>query len=102
MSRYVVFNVTLAVVTSIICAILGRAGRFRRWAGTSARAATLVTALGFPWDFFAGYLHAWNYPRDPGMRLYGVPINDLIFMWICTYLACNILLFADERNGSRD
>ncbi len=102
MNHYLRFNLVLAVAFAIVCIVLGKAVRFRQRVGISARVATLVTALGYPWDFFAGYLHAWGYPTDPGPRLYGVPANDLLFMWLCTYLACNILLVADERKSRGD
>ncbi len=69
---------------------------------TSARIGCLMILCAYPWDYFAITLGVWTYPRDPGQRLYGVPINDLSFIWLCTYLTCCALRSAaraDARNG---
>jgi lycopene cyclase domain-containing protein len=57
----------------------------------SARVALLLTVIYYPWDFFAIRLGVWSYPLDPGLRIYEVPLNDLIFIWLCSYLTCCVL-----------
>jgi len=64
----------------------------------SARIALLLTVLIYPWDFFAIRLGAWTYPNFSGLTLYGVPLNDAFFIWLCSYLACVVLITVD---GSR-
>ena len=66
-----------------------------------ARVALLLTLIGYLWDFFAIQLGVWAYPRDPGWRIHGVPLNDLVFIWLCTYLACSVLLSAGRREPRR-
>ncbi len=68
----------------------------------SGRVALLVMLLGYPWDFFAIHLGVWNYPGNPGYRIYGVPINDLWFMWLCTHLACCFLIAIRRRYARGD
>ncbi len=63
----------------------------------AARVALLLTVLGFPWDFFAIRLGAWTHPNFNGLKLYGVPVNDSLFTWLFSYLACVILLRFDRR-----
>jgi hypothetical protein len=63
----------------------------------SARVGTLLMLLGYPWDFFAIHLNVWRYTIDPGLRLFDVPINDLVFMWLCSHLASSVLVAIDRR-----
>jgi lycopene cyclase domain-containing protein len=65
----------------------------------SARIALLITVLLYPWDSFAISLGVWTYPNDTGLRIYGVPLNDSIFIWLCSYLACVVLIRIDSRNS---
>jgi|KBSSwiStaDraftv2_1062776.scaffolds.fasta_scaffold327550_1 lycopene cyclase domain-containing protein len=68
----------------------------------AARIAVLLTVLGYPWDFFAIQLGAWTHPNFKGWRLYGVPLNDSIFTWLFSYLACVAILRFDRRKSHRN
>lgn len=96
MNTYIVFNLVLAAI--MIPAASCFVGRQDHWKklGISARVACLMALTVYPWDFFAIHLNAWSYPNDPGLRLYDVPINDLVFTWLCTYLAASVLLAANR------
>jgi len=98
MTSYTIFNAVLGL-------ILVPAGHFlpsrqRRGLATAlaSRIGLLVVLISYPWDFFAIRNDAWRYPLDPGPTLYGVPINDLVFIWLCTYLTVRVLLWSDGRN----
>jgi lycopene cyclase domain-containing protein len=80
------------------------AGRNRRRAKLllAARIALLLSLLGYPWDFFAIQLGAWRHPTFDGWRIYGVPLNDSIFTWLFSYLACVAILRFDRRVSHRD
>ena len=68
---------------------------------TAIRTATFVTVLAFPWDFFAIWLNVWDY-SDPGPRLFSVPVNDLIFIFSCTYFSSMYLLSLDRAPCAGD
>jgi lycopene cyclase domain-containing protein len=99
--RYTAYNLVLAGISLPVSFWL--AGAPSRWqtVSRSARIATLLTMLAFPWDFFAIHLNVWRYPLDPGVRIHGVPLNDLIFMWLCTNLACSVIMALDRREPLR-
>lgn len=92
MSIYLAYNAALAVVVLPACHFLLPPRTRRAHALVAGRVAVLLTLVAYPWDFFAIQLGTWTYPRDPGPRLYGVPFNDLIFIWLCTYMTCCALL----------
>ena len=96
MSRYYLYNLAFAAFTLPISYWLtGLEGR-RRHLLRSARIALLLTMIYYPWDFFAIRLGVWRYPLDPGLRIYEVPLNDLIFIWLCSFLACSVLTAVDR------
>jgi lycopene cyclase domain-containing protein len=94
MTPYTAFNLALTVFILPISFILVGPRNRRRPLLLSARVALLVTLIGYPWDFFAIQLGVWRYPNDAGLRIYDVPLNDLIFIWLCTYLTCSFLIAA--------
>ena len=99
--RYYIYNVVFAVITIPLCYLLvGSELRSRRLL-VSARVASLLTLLYYPWDFFAIRLGVWTYPLNPGVRIYEVPLNDLIFIWLCSFLTC-CALFGGKRWLSRE
>lgn len=102
MTIYSVYNLVLATaVLPVAFVLVGPSARFRHLR-LSARIGILLVSVSYPWDFFAIHLGVWKYPSDPGLRIYGVPLNDLIFMWLCTYLACSVLIAIDSRNGGSE
>lgn len=99
MTRYTFYNVVLAViVVSASLWILSRAGCLRRMY-LAVRVAVLVTLISYPWDFFAIRVGVWRYPVDPGATIHGVPVNDLAFIWLCTFLASSVLIAASRRHA---
>gem|GEM_PF-5905109 len=97
MTHYTAYNLVLAALILPISFWLAGLRDRRHNLLLSARIAFLVTLIGFPWDFFAIHVGVWRYPGDPGVRIYGVPLNDLIFMWLCTHLACSFLVYVNGR-----
>ena len=99
MTEYTIFNLVLALL--ILPPIVWQAVRQARWHDLriSARISFLMAVIAYPWDFFAIHLHVWDYPNDPGPRLYDVPLNDLAFIWICTQLASSVLLAIVQRQA---
>lgn len=97
MNQYSLFNVALSAIILPISLWLNE----RRWKliGITARISTLMVLFVYPWDFFAIHLHVWDYPHDPGLRLYEVPLNDLMFTWLCTQLAASVLFRLDRRQA---
>jgi lycopene cyclase domain-containing protein len=63
----------------------------------AARIALLLTVIYYPWDFFAIRLGVWTYPTDPGVKIYQVPLNDLVFIWLCSFLTCCVLVATQSR-----
>jgi lycopene cyclase domain-containing protein len=98
-TTYTLYNLALAVfILAVSYLVAGRANR-RRNLVLSARIALLLTLLLYPWDFFAIRLGAWTYPNYDGWRIYGVPINDSLFIWLCSYLTCVVLIAVDRRRS---
>ena len=97
MNLYYLFNLILALITLPACYVLNE----RRWANfaVTTRIAVLMIVFVYPWDFFAISLRSWGYPHDPGFRLYGVPLNDLVFTWICTQLGASVLFRIDRGHA---
>jgi hypothetical protein len=88
MTDYTVFNLclsALAVVTT--CITCGRKPKLWK----NLRIAALVTILSYPWDFFAIINEAWEHPKDPGIRWFTVPLNDLWFIFVCTLITTSLL-----------
>lgn len=107
-NRYGIYNAALvALVLTASWWMLARAGR-RQGLFLSARIGLLVVFLGYPWDFFAIRLGIWDYPNSPGAKVYGVPVNDLVFMWISTFLTTSVLITiigreaGSERHSERE
>jgi lycopene cyclase domain-containing protein len=97
---YTLYNVVWGLCVLVgSCWLLRDAPDRRRDVGRGARVALIMTLLGYPWDFFAIQRGVWAYPRDPGWRLHGVPLNDLVFMWLCTYFACCVLVTHARRHA---
>ena len=99
MTGYTIYNLVLAAL--ILPPIVWLAVRQARWHDLriSTRISFMMAAIAYPWDFFAIHLKVWDYPNDPGPRLYDVPLNDLVFIWICTQLASSVLLAIVRRQA---
>jgi lycopene cyclase domain-containing protein len=101
MSAYDIYNLALAaIVLPLSYWMAGKRSR-RRTLALASRIAFMLTLLAYPWDFFAIRFRIWRYPVDPGLRIYDVPLNDLIFMWLCTFLACSFLVAVSRWESSR-
>lgn len=97
MATYTLFNIMLATVlvpasSFTIPAPVRRVGR-----RIAIRSATLVTLMAYPWDFFAVRQGVWRYPEDPGLMLYGVPLNDSALIWVCTYFSSSVFYAIARR-----
>jgi lycopene cyclase domain-containing protein len=100
MTNYTWYNLAFAAFT--LPASYWLAGPNRRWPRilVAARIGLLITVVLYPWDFFAIRLGAWTYPNFTGLRVYGVPLNDSLFIWLCSYLSCLVLIRVDRRNSN--
>lgn len=100
MNRYFAYNLAFALfVLPISYWFAGYQNRIRNFM-LSARIAFLITLIGYPWDFFAIRAGIWRYPYDPGLRLFDVPLNDLIFIWLGSHLTCSVLIAINRRKTS--
>lgn len=91
MNNYVFFNIVFAaIVVASLPLFIRSAARLR----IVLQTATYVTVLAFPWDHFAITLGAWTY-SNPGLRLFDVPINDLIFIFVGSLFSAAVL----DRGG---
>lgn len=97
MPRYYIYNLIFSVIVIPFCYWLVGPELRRRQLALSARVAGLLTVLYYPWDFFAIRLGVWTYPTNPGFRIYGVPGNDLVFIWLCSFLTCCVLVGGKRR-----
>jgi lycopene cyclase domain-containing protein len=101
MSAYAGYNLALAAFVFPASYLLAGGQSRRHMLTLASRIAFLLTLLAYPWDFFAIRYRIWRYPVDPGLRIYEVPVNDLIFMWLCTFLACSLLVALRRWESSR-
>lgn len=101
MTTYGWFNIVFACVCSIASAFFLRRRR-QAW-HRAIRTAAFVTLLAYPWDYFAGSLGAWTY-ENPGVRLFNVPLNDLVFIFFATVLTTAVLVSGGviRRNAQTD
>jgi lycopene cyclase domain-containing protein len=95
--RYYLYNLLFAAFVLPISYWLVGSELRRRQLRVSARIALLLTVLYYPWDFFAIRMGVWTYPYEPGLRIYQVPFNDLVFIWLCSFLTCCVLFAAQRR-----
>lgn len=103
MTSYTAYNIIIAVFILPICYWLaGYKDRLRN-IRLCARVAFLITLISYPWDFFAIQFGIWTYPLDPGPRLFNVPLNDLVFIWLGSYLTCCVLVAVNrwKTHGQR-
>jgi lycopene cyclase domain-containing protein len=99
MTTYTAYNLILAaLILPFSYWLAGRADR-RRNLLLSARIALILTVLIYPWDFFAIRLGSWTYPDFDGLKIYGVPLDDSLFIWLCSYLSCVVLIRFDNRRA---
>lgn len=100
MTKYTWYNLILTAFTLPVSYWLAGANNRRHRILVAARIGLLITVLLYPWDFFAIRLGAWTYPDFTGLRVYGVPLNDSLFIWLCSYLSCLVLIRVDRRNSN--
>jgi lycopene cyclase domain-containing protein len=91
MKAYTIFNFVLSLIILPLGYWLAGKQSRRHILAVASRISLKMTLIAYPWDFFAIRYRIWRYPVDPGLQLYEVPLNDLLFIWICTYLACTLL-----------
>lgn len=87
MTIYSQFNVAFGLAVGLALLVLVQS---REQLYLILRVSAFVTLLAFPWDFLAIQFRAWDY-TDPGLRLFGVPVNDVIFMFLCSLLTTGTL-----------
>jgi lycopene cyclase domain-containing protein len=97
MTHYTAYNLAFAALTAPISYWLVGPHDRRHKLLLSARISSLLTVLYYPWDFFEIRLGVWRYPNHPGLRIHDVPLNDLVFIWLCSFLTCVVLIAIDRR-----
>lgn len=103
MSQYSLFNLMLASLVLPLSWLMLSPGRRIAGLALAARVGFIASTIGFYLDFFGIYFKTWEYPVDPGPKLYGVPINDIFFMWLCSVFACCVLIrTAEGRQADSD
>lgn len=103
MNNYVVFNIVFGAIVAASMPFLIRSSAQLRIALLTA---AYVTVFAFPWDHFAITHGAWTYP-NPGPRLFDVPVNDIIFIFVGSLFSAAILdsrgrIGAEPQSQSED
>lgn len=93
---YSLFNAALSlpILTSVAFLL-----RTRREFAKALRVALGIAIISYPWIYFLISLGAWDYSQ-PGPRLFRVPINDLIFTFLCTLLSGSLFVRLGSRRRS--
>jgi hypothetical protein len=94
MNVYTWFNIIIAAALMPASFYAIPASRRLRGTQLSVRSATLMALTAFPWDYFGVQQGAWRYPLNPGLIIYGVPVNDLLLIWVGTHFSCSIFYAA--------
>lgn len=94
---YLVFNSTLGTLVFLACYCL-TPGKAKL--SIAFRAAGIVTLISYPWVFFAIHFKAWTY-NEPGPAIFAVPINDLIFIFLCTVFSVSLFLRLDRSKRAQ-
>ena len=97
MNLYYCFNLVFTAV-SIIFSIFFKPARASF--GIAIKIAIIFVLIGYPWDYFAIRNHAWHYSKYPGVSLYGVPLNDLWFVFVASYISC--IIFGKSLNKTSE
>jgi len=88
MTDYTIFNIVWFTVSLSTAWLFTRD---RRKIARIVRMSAVVVLLSFPWDCLAVAKRAWDY-GTPGPRLFGVPLNDLLFIFSCSAFSGSLLL----------
>lgn len=99
MNSYALYNAGLAAVILPVAYFVANAESRWRDIRKAARIAVLIMLIAYPWDYFAIHLNVWRYPANPGPEIYGVPANDLVFMWLCSLLTSSVLIAIGRREN---
>lgn len=60
-----------------------------------------LTIFSYPWDYFAINIGTWRHPQ-PGPAIFGVPANELVFIFFATVFTTSVLLFIrGDREAQR-
>lgn len=97
MTTYTLFNFAIAAVLLPASFLAAPASRRRASVRLAIRSATLMTLTAYPWDYFGIQQGAWRYPLNPGLTIYGVPVNDLILIWVGTCFSNSIFYAVLQR-----
>src|SRR5260370_9670309 len=97
MAAYSFYNLGFSVLVLLASYWVAAPDNRKRHLLLAARIALLITVLLYPWDFFAIRLGVWTYPKDPRLRIYGVPLNDSFFIWLSSFLAARFLILGERR-----
>jgi lycopene cyclase domain-containing protein len=97
MSRFTIFNAIFTLIVAVILAVFLRSRREFR---VTLQVALYVTALSYPWDFFAITIGAWDY-TSPGPRIFSVPINDLVFIFSASAFSAGIFARSVLRRDAK-
>ena len=87
MTNYALLNLILVFV-SVIVLVLCRNSFFQII--RNAKLALFLVLISFPWDYFAIKLQLWIHPEYPGYKIFEVPINEMIFVFLCTFITFSI------------
>jgi lycopene cyclase domain-containing protein len=88
MTAYFIFNLVWFVIALLTAWLLLR--EIQRLMQV-VRVAMVVVIIAFPWDHLAVASRAWDYGA-PGPRMFGVPLNDSLFILSCSIISSSILL----------
>ena len=85
MNDYLILNIVLisiAIVATFILSVDKKAIIIALKVGSA------IALMTYPWDYFAIGQGIWFYPKNPGLELFNVPLNDMLNIFTCTYMSC--------------
>lgn len=99
MTTYALFNLVFAAAVAVVSPFLIKT---RAQLRAVIHASLFITVFAYPWDFFAVHLGVWEYAQ-PGPLIYGVPLNDSVFIFVCMFLGAAIFCSggqSDAKHGA--
>lgn len=95
MTSYSAFNLLFASLALPVSALFIRS---RRQLRACVFTTVISILIAYPWNAYAIAAGVWA-SIDSGPRLYAVPLNEIWFVAICTFVSSSVLSW--ERGDSR-
>ena len=95
---YTLFNIVLLLMVAPACIYFLED---RKEILIAARTTTFIVLIAVPWDAWAIRASVWAY-KDPGLWFAGIPLNDIVFIALCTLLTSSFLIYLRKRASGNE